>query len=92
MEVVGAVENGIEAIERVKLLKPDVLILDIHMPGCSGLEVLRTIRTEKNKCVIIIFTKLADEFYRKKCRELRADYFFDKLSEFEQFLNLLNTM
>lgn len=92
MEVVGTARDGVEAIESVHLLKPDVLILDIHMPRQNGLEVLRTIRKEKNHCTVIVLTKLADEFYREKCRELKADYFFDKLSGFDQFVELLKKM
>jgi hypothetical protein len=39
-----------------------------------------------------VLTKLADGFYRKKCLELKADYFFDKVTEFDQFVDLLKTM
>jgi DNA-binding NarL/FixJ family response regulator len=92
MEVVGTAGDGIEAVESVHSLKPDVMTLDIHMPRRNGLEVLRIIRKEKNHCVVIVLTKLADDFYRQKCRELKADYFFDKVTEFEQFVELLKQM
>ena len=39
VEVVGEAEDGVEAIERIQELTPDVVFLDIQMPGCSGLEV-----------------------------------------------------
>jgi two-component system LytT family response regulator len=39
VEVVGEAEDGVEALERIQALAPDVVFLDIQMPGCSGLDV-----------------------------------------------------
>src|SRR5687767_8130400 len=39
IEIVGDAEDGIQAIERINELSPDLVLLDIQMPGCSGLEV-----------------------------------------------------
>jgi two-component system LytT family response regulator len=39
VEVVGEAEDGVEALERIQALTPDVVFLDIQMPGCSGLDV-----------------------------------------------------
>jgi DNA-binding NarL/FixJ family response regulator len=89
---VKTARDGAEAMESVRLFKPDVLILDIHMPARSGLEVLQSIRKTKRVCTVIILTSLADDFYRKKCQELEADYFFDKLTEFDQFVTTLKTL
>jgi DNA-binding NarL/FixJ family response regulator len=92
MELLGLAKDGTEAMEGVRSLDPDVLILDIHMPRRNGLQVLRAVRKRKNHCLVIVLTKLSDDFYREKCRELKADYFFDKLTEFDQFVNLLKSL
>lgn len=92
LEIVGMARDGVEAIDGVNNLIPDVLILDIHMPRRNGLEVLRKVRADQSKCVVIILTKLVDDFYRRKCLELKADYFFDKFTEFDQFVTLLKSM
>src|SRR5574343_1126457 len=45
-EVVGEAGDGLEGIKRARSLKPDVVLLDLHMPGVSGLEALKVIVEE----------------------------------------------
>lgn len=90
LEIVGEAKDGLETLHAAHILKPDVITLDIHMPKMSGIEVLQ--RIQKDGCKVIVLTALVDEIYREKCRELNADYFFDKITEFDQFVNLLKTM
>jgi len=44
IEIVGTASNGLEALEKIKTLRPDVITLDIEMPRMNGLEVLRELR------------------------------------------------
>lgn len=54
LEIVGEAENGLIALEKVKELKPDVVLLDIEMPELSGLEAMkRMMLTSKAKIIII---------------------------------------
>lgn len=92
LELLRMAKDGNEALKDVQDLIPDVLILDIHLPHRNGLEVLRSIRKQNRRCIVIVLSKLTDDFYRKKCLELKADYFFDKLSEFDGFVNLLKSL
>ena len=55
-EIVGAVENGAEAIERLKQASPDLLLCDIRMPEVSGLDVARYICENKIDCKVILLT------------------------------------
>ena len=90
LEIVGEAKDGLETLQAAHSLKPDVLTLDIHMPKMSGLEVLQ--RIQKGNCKVIVLTALAEDIYRQKCRELRADRFFDKITEFDQFVEFLKTI
>jgi two-component system invasion response regulator UvrY len=55
-EICGEAANGAQAIEAVRRLKPDVAILDITMPGMSGLEAAPHIVKQSPDCRILIFT------------------------------------
>ena len=59
-QVVGEAANGMQAIEQVLALQPEVLLLDIHMPGMNGLEVA-THLTKHENAPAIIFTTAYDE-------------------------------
>jgi len=70
------------ALHLLETIKPDVLILDIELPGRSGLDLLKTVRKTDAAVVIIMLTNHDQPRMRKRCAELGANYFFNKLSEF----------
>jgi len=55
-EVVSCCASGASAIESVRTLQPDVLVLDLRMPEVTGLDVLRTIAAEKLSCHTVLLT------------------------------------
>ena len=60
-EVVGQAKNGREAIELVKALRPEVIILDVEMPVMDGLTALKEIRRLHPKARVIMFSSLTEE-------------------------------
>lgn len=59
MEVAGTAENGLEALELVESLKPDILITDIRMPGCDGLELIRRAKGLRPQLEVVIISGYA---------------------------------
>ena len=55
-EVIGEASDGIEGVKRAKALQPDVVLLDLHMPGISGLDAIKLIQEEVPACRIILLT------------------------------------
>lgn len=59
-EVVGEAGDGLEGIKRVRSLKPDVALLDLHMPGVSGLEAVKVIAEEMPEVSVLMLTVSED--------------------------------
>ena len=66
MEVVADVDNGQDAVEAFRRLKPDIVVLDLRMHGMSGLETLRALREEFKGVRVLVFSNYAkgEEIYQ----------------------------
>lgn len=60
-EVAGETDSGAQVIEKVKELLPDLIILDLLMPGENGLDVLKRILTEDRKAKVLVVTAVGDQ-------------------------------
>ncbi len=83
-QVIGEADMAFDAIYAIRRLKPSVVVLDIAMPGGSGIEVLEAIRREAHRPTVIMLTNFSQERYRERCLELGADHFLDKLSQIDR--------
>ena len=92
VEVIGEAINGNEALDSILKLNPDVVLLDIRMPGKTGIEVLSELKKEKPELKVIMLTNYPYPQYRQKCMELGATYFFEKSNDFEKLFNVLKEM
>lgn len=59
-QVVGEAGDGLEGIKRAKQLKPDVVLLDLHMPGIGGLEALRLLKEDVPESQVVMLTVSED--------------------------------
>jgi DNA-binding NarL/FixJ family response regulator len=66
IEVVGEAANGLEAIEAARALSPDVILMDIAMPGLGGLEATLEIRKENPAARILVLTQYEDREYIRR--------------------------
>jgi DNA-binding NarL/FixJ family response regulator len=66
IEVVGEAANGQEAIEAARALSPDVILMDIAMPGLGGLEATLEIRKENPAAKILVLTQYEDREYIRR--------------------------
>ena len=93
VEIIGQAEDAFSALEAIPVLKPDVVILDIYMPGsATGMYVLERIRRERNPPTIIMLTNYSYEQYKKRCLGAGAAFFFDKSTEFEKVPEVLMSL
>ncbi len=84
IEIADQAGTVAEATKAVASLRPDVVILDMQMPGGSGLDVLKSMKQDKVSSTVIVLTNFAYPQYRKRCLQNGAEFFFDKSSEFEK--------
>jgi DNA-binding LytR/AlgR family response regulator len=70
--VVGSATNGIEAVERIRTLKPDLVFLDVQMPGKTGVEVIREIGADNMPATI--FVTAYDQFAVQAFDVAAVDY------------------
>jgi len=84
INLVGEAMNSKEALIITDIMLPDVVLLDISIPGKSGMHVLKEIKKNYLYTKVIMLTTYTESYYRNVCRELGADYFFDKATEFDK--------
>jgi len=86
VQIVGQAQTIVDTLRLVRELTPDIIILDIRLPGESGIDILKSIKAENLVPIVIIFTNYPFPEYQQRCHELGADYFYDKSTEFNRLL------
>jgi len=87
--VVGMAANGLEALDRFKALKPDIITLDISMPIMDGLKALRRIREMDHQVTIIVISSLSAEENLTEIHKAGANFFIAKPFEEDEVLSVL---
>ncbi|MFQ5587964.1 MAG: LytR/AlgR family response regulator transcription factor [Nitrospiria bacterium] len=90
VEVIAEAANGFEALELVDQLKPELLLLDIQMPGINGFEVLQ----QMNHIPLVIFTTAYDQYALRAFDTLAIDYLLKpiRLERLEQAISKFDSL
>src|SRR5450755_5044601 len=89
MEVVGEAPNGGEAVEKANEVRPDVVLMDIGMPGLSSFEATRQIRKNRPETKVLFLTMYDDEDYLVECMEVGAGGYVLKDSPATQLVSAI---
>jgi len=92
VSAVGAVTTESEAIDAVRDLHPDAVILDLRLREGTGFGVMRFINTLSDKPEVVIITNYALPQYRQQAQRLGARYFLDKTQEFDRLPEVLKQL
>jgi DNA-binding NarL/FixJ family response regulator len=89
IKVVGESGDTGQAITEIRRLNPQVVIIDIRMPGGGGLPVLMDLKARSPSRIAIILTSFPFQQYRQTYLAAGADFFFDKTKDIPQMIDKL---
>jgi DNA-binding NarL/FixJ family response regulator len=90
--VVGEAKTGEEAVRLVKEFKPEVVLMDVKMPGIGGLEATKKILTYNGNIKIIAVTSLADDMYPERLMKAGACGYVTKGANFDEMIDAIKTV
>ncbi len=89
IETVGEAANAMEAVALAQQLRPDVVLMDIGMPGMSSFEGTRLIRKERPEVKVIFLSMYDDEDYLAECVDMGANGYILKDSPVDQLITAI---
>lgn len=91
-EVVGEAKTGEDAVKLSRELRPNVVLMDVKMPGIGGLEATRKIMTACESTKVIAVTALSDDLFPERLMKAGASGYVTKGSGFDEIINAINTV
>ena len=92
IEVVGEAGDGLEAVERCRELKPDVVLMDVRMPGVDGIEATRRITSAMSDVRVLVLTTFRHDDYVWGALRAGASGFLLKRTAPEQLIEAVRTI
>ncbi len=84
--------NGVEAFEKIPVFNPDLVFMDVRLPGENGLEITRRIKLQRPHIVVLILTSYDLPEYRDVAMQYGANHFIVKgSSTFEEISSLIKS-
>ncbi|MDA7742054.1 UvrY/SirA/GacA family response regulator transcription factor [Francisellaceae bacterium] len=91
-EIVGEARTGEEAIEKTNSVNPDVILMDVKMPGMGGLEATRKIIEQHPKMKVLVVTVYGDEPYPSRVLQAGAIGYMTKGASVEEMIQAVNSV
>jgi DNA-binding NarL/FixJ family response regulator len=89
---IAQVGNGEEALDKINYFKPDLVFMDVKLPGENGLEITRKIKLQRPEIVVLILTSYDLPEYREVALHHGANHFIVKgSSTFEEISSLIKS-
>jgi DNA-binding NarL/FixJ family response regulator len=92
VRVAGEAAAVDEAIAGIRATRPDVVVLDLHLKGGNGIDVLRAIHAEAPQIVFIVLTNHPTPQHRRLCMQAGARHFLDKSNEFTRVNEIVGAL
>ena len=92
VKVLAMASDGEEALRLFRVQQPDVVLLDLHLPGRSGLETLRQMRIENQSNVVIVLTSETQPEFRAASLKAGADFFLSKSDDHGRIPEILRDL
>ena len=89
MQVVGESDSGEEALHKIRTLKPDVVLCDLHMPGLSGLEITERLNRSGSSSKVIIVSVQQDGPMPKRLLDAGASGYLSKACDADELLRAI---
>ncbi|MBA3377575.1 MAG: response regulator transcription factor [Chloroflexota bacterium] len=91
IDVTGTAHDAAQAIERAKTLRPDVILLDLRMPGATGIQATRRLREQAFEGAIILLTSYGDQAYVRQALEAGADGYLLKSTPSDELIDSIRS-
>ncbi len=82
-------EDGIDALRRIHLETPDIILTDVKMPRMDGIEMSLNIRKKHPNCIIIFMSGYSEQSFLRSAIKLRAIHYVDKPIDMDEIINVL---
>ncbi len=91
INVTGTANDASQALERAKSLRPDVILLDLRMPGATGIQATRRLREQEFGGAIILLTSYGDQAYVRQALEAGADGYLLKSTPSDELIDSIRS-
>jgi DNA-binding NarL/FixJ family response regulator len=91
IDVTGTANDASQALEMARTLRPDVILLDLRMPGATGIQATRRLREQEFAGAVIVLTSYGDQAYVRQALEAGADGYLLKSTPSEELISSIRS-